>query len=252
AWGPAGPVEAVNNALGDVRAGVLSVVALGVVVRRRTTGGALLGLAIAAKMLPVVLLPGALSGVRRVRDVAAVVLSAGAAVGLVYLPYLIGSHASVLGYLGGYAEEEGYEDASARNRYALLRLLVPDAWALPLAVAVVLAVAGYVLRLGAPERPWSGALLVTGTSFLVMTPGYSWYALLLIALVALDGRWEWLGIALAGAATYVTGRALGGGTGTVAYALAAVAVLAGWAVRRRRAAAGRSSEGEPVRKTVSA
>ncbi|MFD7894943.1 glycosyltransferase 87 family protein [Streptomyces sp. NPDC059743] len=252
AWCPAVPVEVVNNAHVDVLAVLLSVVALGVVVRRRTTGGALLGLAIAAKMLPVVLLPGALSGVRRVRDAIAVVLSAGAAVGLVYLPYLIGSHASVLGYLGGYAEEEGYEDASARNRYALLRLLVPDAWALPLAVAVVLAVAGYVLRLGEPERPWSGALLVTGTAFLVMTPGYSWYALLLIALVALDGRWEWLGIALAGAATYVTGRALGGGTGTVAYALAAVAVLAGWAVRRRRAAAGRSPESEPVRKTVSA
>lgn len=34
-------------------------------------------------------------------------------------------------------------------------------------------------------------------------PGYSWYALLLIALVALDGHWELLGIPLAGAAVYI-------------------------------------------------
>ncbi|MEV0040507.1 glycosyltransferase family 87 protein [Streptomyces sp. NPDC050804] len=242
AWCPAVPVEAVNNAHVDVLAVLLSVAALGVVVRHRTTGGALLGLAITAKLLPAILLPGALSGVRRGRDAVAVTLPAAVAVGLVYLPYVLGSHASVLGYLGGYAEEEGYEDASARSRYALLRLLVPDSWALPVVGAVMLAVVGYVLRRGDPERPWSGALLVTGTAFLVMTPGYSWYALLLVALVALDGRWEWLGVAVAGTAAYVTGRALGGETGTVAYTLAAVAVLAGWVVRRRRAGTGQGPE----------
>ncbi|MEU8620486.1 hypothetical protein [Streptomyces sp. NPDC048623] len=49
-----------------------------------------------------------------------------------------------------------------------------------------------------------------------MTPGYSWYALLLIALAALDGRWEWLGVALAGAVAYLAGAA----TGTAAYGAA--------------------------------
>ncbi|WP_329377452.1 DUF2029 domain-containing protein [Streptomyces sp. NBC_01351] len=232
AWCPAVPVEAVNNAHVDVLAVLLSVAALGVVVRHRAAGGALFGLAIAAKLLPAVLLPGALSGVRRTRDAVAVLLPAAAVVGLVYLPYVLVSHSSVLGYLGGYAQEEGYEDASARGRYALLRLLFPDAWALPLVVLVMAAVVAYVLRRGDPERPWSGALLVTGTAFLLMTPGYSWYALLLVALVALDGRWEWLAVAVAGAAAYVTGRALGEATGTVAYALAAAAVLAGWSARR--------------------
>ncbi|MEV7521970.1 glycosyltransferase 87 family protein [Streptomyces sp. NPDC091371] len=232
AWCPAVPVEAVNNAHVDVLAVLLSVAALGVVVRHRAAGGALFGLAVAAKLLPAVLLPGALSGVRRIRDAAAVLLPAAAVVGLVYLPYVLGSHSSVLGYLGGYAEEEGYEDASARGRYALLRLVFPDSWALPLVALVMAAVVAYVIRRGDPERPWSGALLVTGSAFLLMTPGYSWYALLLIALVALDGRWEWLATALAGAAAYVTGRALGEATGTVAYGLAAAAVLAGQMLRR--------------------
>ncbi|MGR4880461.1 glycosyltransferase 87 family protein [Streptomyces sp. LARHCF249] len=238
AWCPAVPIEAVNNAHVDVLAVLLSVAALGVVARHKVMGGALFGLAIATKMLPGVLLPGALSGVRRTRDAVGVLLPAAAVVALVYLPYVVGSSSSVFGYLGGYAEEEGYEDAGAGGRYALLRLLLPDTWALPLAVGVMAGVVAYVLRRGDPDRPWSGALLVTGTAFLLMTPGYSWYALLLVALVALDGRWEWLGVAVAGAVVYVAGRPFGGATGTVAYALAGAVVLAGWAVRRRHAAAG--------------
>jgi hypothetical protein len=93
----------------------------------------------------------------------------------------------------------------------------------------------HVLRRGDPARPWSGALTVTGTAFLLLTPGYSWYALLLVALVALDGRAEWLTVAAAGAAAYVTGRAFAspGAVSTTAYACAALAVLAGRAWRRR-------------------
>ncbi|WP_374701879.1 hypothetical protein [Streptomyces sp. CB02959] len=48
---------------------------------------------------------------------------------------------------------------------------------------------------------------MTGSAFLLLSPGYSWYALLLIALVALDGRGEWLAVAVAGTAAYVTARA---------------------------------------------
>ncbi|MFD8638435.1 glycosyltransferase 87 family protein [Streptomyces sp. NPDC059533] len=232
AWCPAIAVEAVNNAHADVLAVLLSVIALGLTVRHRARGGAVLGLAIAVKLLPAVLLPGALSGVRRPRDAAATLLPAAAVLTALYLPYVLLSHSSVLGYLGGYADEEGYQDASAGDRYALLRLLLPDSWAVPAVVAGMLAVSLHVIRRGDPERPWSGALLVTGTAFLLTTPGYSWYALLLIALVALDGRWEWLGVAVAGAAAYLTGRAVPY-TGATAYAIAALAVLCGWAARRR-------------------
>ncbi|MEU8779454.1 glycosyltransferase 87 family protein [Streptomyces sp. NPDC048606] len=209
AWCPAVPLEAVNNAHVDVLGVLLAVAGLGLVasraLTRRAVGGLLIGAAIATKLMPAVVLPGALSGVRRARDAAVVLLPAAAFVALSYLPYVLLSRGSVFGYLGGYVEEEGYDDPSAGSRYSLLRLVLPDSWALPVLVVAVAAVAVHVMRRGDPRRPWSGALLVTGCSFLLLTPGYSWYALLLIALVALDGRWEWLGVPLAGAAVYVLG-----------------------------------------------
>ncbi|MFJ3923322.1 glycosyltransferase 87 family protein [Streptomyces sp. NPDC090022] len=240
AWCPAVPVEAVNNAHIDVLGVLLAVAGLGLVAARgtgrRMAGGLVLGAAVATKLMPAIVLPGALSGVRRVRDAAAVLLPAAAFTALAYLPYVLLSDGSVLGYLGGYVEEEGYEDPSAGSRYALLRLVLPDSWAPPVLLAVLAGVCLYVLRRGDPGRPWSGALLVTGWAFLLLTPGYSWYALLLVALVALDGRWEWLGVAVAGAAVYVTGQAFGSraGVSTVAYGAAALLVLAVTAVRHRR------------------
>ncbi|MGP3690345.1 glycosyltransferase 87 family protein [Streptomyces sp. IBSNAI002] len=213
AWCPAVPLEAVNNAHVDVLGVLLAVAGLGLVATRATTrraaGGLLIGAAVATKLMPAVVFPGALSGVlsggRRVRDTAVVLLPAAALVAASYLPYVLLSHGSVFGYLGGYVEEEGYDDPSAGSRYALLRLVLPDAWAFPVLLAAVAGVSLYVMRRGDPRRPWSGALLVTGWAFALLTPGYSWYALLLIALVALDGRWEWLGIAVAGAAVYLLG-----------------------------------------------
>ncbi|MFF6772071.1 glycosyltransferase 87 family protein [Streptomyces sp. NPDC012637] len=233
AWCPAVPVEGVNNAHADVLAVLFSVCALVVVARRRTAGGTLLGLAIAAKLLPALLLPGVLSGVRRPREALAVLGPAAVTVAALYLPYVLLSQGSVLGYLGGYAEEEGYDDAGAGGRYALVRLVVPDAWALPAVLLGLAVVSVLVVVRGDPERPWRGALVTAGTAFLLLTPGYSWYALLLVALVALDGRWEWLGVALAGAVAYLAGPGAGGGAVTAAYGAAALAVCGGWWVRRR-------------------
>ncbi|WP_061299953.1 glycosyltransferase 87 family protein [Herbidospora cretacea] len=224
AWCPAVPVEAVNNAHADVLSVFLAVAALAVLVRRRAAGGALLGAAVAAKFFPAVLLPGALSGVRRPRDAMPVLLPALAAVVVAYLPYVLASEASVFGYLGGYATEEGYSGGSG-DRYGLVRLLVPDAWALPVVALATAAVGAYTIWNGDPARPWQGGLTVTGAAFLLLTPGYSWYALLLVALVALDGRWEWLGVAAAGAVAYVTDL------GIAAYLTAALGVGAGWLVR---------------------
>ncbi|MFB6840565.1 glycosyltransferase 87 family protein [Streptomyces sp. NPDC056361] len=238
AWCPAVSVEGVNNAHVDVLAVFLSVAALVVVVRRRAAGGALLGLAIAAKLLPVLLVPGALSGVRRPRTASTILGATAATVAAVYLPYVLLSHGSVLGYLGGYAEEEGYDDAGAGGRYSLLRLVLPDAWALPAALLGLAAVSALVIVRGDAERPWKGALVTTGTAFLLLTPGYSWYALLLVALVALDGRWEWSGVALAGAVAYLAGPVAGPGAVTAAYGTAALAVCVGGWWRRRPGACG--------------
>ncbi|MFI8320282.1 glycosyltransferase 87 family protein [Streptomyces sp. NPDC085529] len=245
AWCPAVPVEAVNSAHVDVLAVLFSVAALAVVARRRITGGILLGLAIAAKLLPAVALPGALSGARRPRTFLAVLVPAMTVVGMVYLPYVLLSDGSVLGYLGGYAQEEGYDDAGAGGRYALLRLVLPDAWAPPAVLVVMTAVSLAVWWRGDPERPWHGALLTTGTAFLLLTPGYSWYALLLVALAALDGRGEWLAVALAGAVSYLAGPVIGVAWVTVAYGTAALTVGAGWWARRRRHPACGSPHGRP-------
>ncbi|MFI7355503.1 glycosyltransferase 87 family protein [Streptomyces avidinii] len=240
AWCPAVPVEAVNNAHVDVLGVLLAVIGLGLVAARgtgrRAAGGLVLGAAVATKLMPAVVMPGALSGVRRVRDAAAVLVPAAAFVLLAYLPYVLLSHDSVLGYLGGYVDEEGYDDPSAGSRYALLRLVLPDDWALPVLLVTMAGVSLHVMRRGDPLRPWSGSLLVTGWAFALLTPGYSWYALLLIALVGLDGRWEWLGIAVAGAAVYLLAPVFGhrSALSATVYGAAVLLVLIAPAVRWRR------------------
>ncbi|WP_245956013.1 glycosyltransferase 87 family protein [Nonomuraea fuscirosea] len=248
AWCPAVPVEAVNNAHVDM-VGVLLVALAFWTVRGRggppvapASGapgglwarGALLGGAVAAKLLPATALVGSLSGVlangvawRRLLRVG---VPAAAVVGLSYVPYVLASGPAVAGYLPGYLEEERYEGGG--NRYLVLRLLLPDAWAPYAAIGVLALVILAVLRYGRQERPWLGALVVSGSLLLLFTPGYSWYALLVVALAAMTGRWEWLGAALAGAIAYVDGPMGAGILATVFYAAAVVAVLIGWAVRR--------------------
>ncbi|MFJ6774890.1 hypothetical protein ACIQOV_28695, partial [Kitasatospora sp. NPDC091257] len=114
--------------------------------------------------------------------------------------------------------EQGHLD-----RFGLLRIVVADRWA-PWAAALVLAVVAlWVLLRGDPGRPWRGALLVTGTALLVVAPSYPWYGLLVVALVALDGRWEWLAVPAAGQALYLVG---GADAQRSAYAVALACVLA--------------------------
>ncbi|MFF0628393.1 hypothetical protein [Streptomyces sp. NPDC004296] len=73
---------------------------------------------------------------------------------------------------------------------------------------------------------------MTGSAFLLLSPGYSWYALLLIALDALDGRGEWLAVAVAGTATYVTARAFPAHGAVGARRGAAPPVRRRWRIRR--------------------
>ncbi|MEV6006458.1 glycosyltransferase family 87 protein [Streptomyces sp. NPDC051976] len=236
AWCPMVPVAAVNDAHVDTLGALLTVLALGPLGALGAAGGplrrgALLGAAIAVKLLPGLAVPGALAR-RSPRQALRIVLPAVAVIVLAYLPYVAASGGGVLGYLPGYLQEEGYEPGSVR-RFALLRLVLPDAAAGPVALVSIAAVAVWVLRRGDPLRPWSGALLVTGTALLLSSPSYYWYALLVVALVALDGRWEWLAVPLAGLALYTGGEmgARGDLLQSVAYGAAALAVVAGAAVR---------------------
>ncbi|MFJ9518049.1 glycosyltransferase 87 family protein [Kitasatospora sp. NPDC101801] len=240
-WFPGVAVWAVNDAHVDTLGVLLLVVSLAAAGRGRPViGGALLGLSIATKLVPVLALPGALSGLfarrPRLRDLT-LPLAAAAALALSYLPYLLASGPAVLGYLPGYLREEGY-DQDHVDRFGLLRLILPDRPAIVAGVLVILAVAGWVLFRGDPARPWSGALLVTGTALLVLAPGYPWYGLLVVALVVLDGRWEWLAVPAAAQVLYLAG----GQAQQLAYGAALLVALAG-AVGRRRGAARVSGDG---------
>ena len=83
--------------------------------------------------------------------------------------------------------------------------------------------------------------MMTAAALVVTTPRYQWYALLLVMLVALDGRPEWL--AFAAGAYYAAEPKLGRYTipnrlhDAVAYGVPIVVVAVGWLVRefvRRR------------------
>lgn len=198
--------------------------------RRTLLGGALLGAATATKLIPALTLPGALSGVLRrgrrpsLRDLALPAVALLAFL-LCYLPYLLASGLGVLGYLPGYLQEEGYDQGT---RFGLLTLLGLKPSLLPLLVAAILLTAVLaVLRHGDPAAPWRGSLLVTGTALFLAAPGYPWYALLVVGLVVLDGRWEWLGLAAAPAVMVVVGAA----AQQPAYTAALCLVLAGTAAR---------------------
>ncbi|MCH0566447.1 glycosyltransferase family 87 protein [Streptomyces sp. MUM 2J] len=233
AWCPAVAFEAVNNAHIDTLGVLFAVLALGTT----TAGarrGALLGAAIAVKILPVLALPGALSGQRGPARVLRVLVSTVTAVAVAYLPYVLASGTGVLGYLPGYLHEEGYDQGHVR-RFALLRLLLPNAAAGATAAVLLALTALYVWRRGDPARPWRGALLLTGTALLLFSPSYPWYSLLVIAFVALDGRWEWLTVTLAGTVLYLAGRLLPGfPLQAWAYGVAALVVTAGAWLRSGR------------------
>ncbi|WP_220040627.1 glycosyltransferase 87 family protein [Streptomyces tateyamensis] len=229
-WFPGVAVWAVNDAHVDTLGALLAVAGLTLTARGRGWwGGAVLGAAAAVKLLPALVLPGAAARGRGPGWSVRVLLAAAGVFLLSYLPYLLLSGPKVLGFLPGYLHDEGYEGAQPR-RFALLRLVLPDSLAALAAGVVVVAVALLVLRTGDPARPWDGALLVSGTALLALTPAYPWYGLLVVALVGLAGRWEWLAVPAAGEAAYLTQ----GGAQLAGYAVALAVVAGAAAVRHRR------------------
>jgi Glycosyltransferase family 87 len=237
AWCPTVILEAGNSAHVDVVAVAITAAAILALATARTTrrtvaGGILLGLAIATKLTPVLTVPALLR--RRWLTVA---VSAASAFVAVYIPHLLLVGAKVIGFLPGYLQQENY---TSGTRYGIIGMFVTGPLASAVAVLVLAAIALAVLQFSDPDRPWQGALYMTAGALAVTTPHYQWYSLLLVMLVALDGRPEWLAFAAGG--YYAAFPTLGGRYhvpgrlhDAVAYGVPLLVVGAGWLIRHELA-----------------
>src|SRR5579863_5302580 len=250
-WCPTVALEAGNSAHVDVVAVGIAAAALLVLATARTTqrtvlGGVLLGLAIATKLIPALTVPAVLArgddpprpprmGLRR-RWVT-VCVAAGSAFVAVYIPHVIAVGGRVIGFLPGYLQQEGY---TSGTRFGIIGLLLTGRAAIAAAVLVLAAVALAVLWFADPDQPWRGAVVMTAAALAVATPHYQWYALLLVMLVALDGRPEWLAFAAGG--YYAAEPGLGHGLtppyryhDAIAYGVPVLVAAVGWLVRWQHA-----------------
>jgi hypothetical protein len=218
AWCPTVWLECGNNAHIDVLGILLLVGTFGLLngsAARYAIAGALFGAAVAVKLVPALVAP-ALAGkrerLRRARNERGAQASNGrnwvffgsaAAVFLMgYLPHLLAVGTDVIGYLPGYLHEEGY---SGQERFGVLGLEFPRAWT-PVVATLLLGVAALVVFRDAARRPPArGALLLAGIAFVLVGPSQPWYGLLIVALVVLADRPEWLAVAAAAYPVYLAG-----------------------------------------------
>jgi hypothetical protein len=176
-----------------------------------------------------------------------VVVSAGSAFVVVYIPHVLAVGSKVIGFLPGYLQQEGYDNGT---RFGIIGLVLSGKLALAMAVLILFAVAFAVLQFSDPDRPWQGALVMTAAALAVTTPRYQWYALLLVMLVALDGKPEWL--AFAAGAYYAAEPNLGRYTlpnrlhDAVAYGVPVLVVAVGWMIRELMRRRGVGLEPVPV------
>jgi Glycosyltransferase family 87 len=243
-WCPTVALEAGNSAHVDVVAVGIAAAALLVLATARGTrstvlGGALLGLAVATKLIPALTVPAVLK-----RRWLTVCTAAGGAFVAVYIPHVIAVGGKVIGFLPGYLQQEGY---TSGTRFGIISLFAGGRAAIVAAALVLAVVAVGVLRYSDPDRPWHGAVVMTAAALAVVTPHYQWYALLLVMLVALAGRPEWLAFAAGG--YYAAEPGLGSLTlpyryhDAIGYGVPVLIVAAGWLVRHAMARRGASPGG---------
>jgi hypothetical protein len=244
ALSPLAGIDAGSDAHVDVLGALLAAGALCVLAahgravtrRRAALAGALLGAAVAVKLYPALLLPAAAR-----RRPATVVLSAGAVVGLAYLPHVLAVGTGVLGFLPQYLQVEGYDHGS---RFLLLAGLgLTGSAAKAVAAGVLGAVTVAVLRTDPDRVPVErAALWLVGAAFLVATPAQPWYGCLLAVLAVLAARPEWLAVPAAAYALYVSLFTTVPGDGwtfrVTAFAIAALVIAVTALARARRSGRG--------------
>lgn len=233
AWCPVTVVELGNNAHIDWLATLLAVLALHASAdRHEARAGVLLGAAVAVKLYPALL---AMAMLRR-RPVLLLSCAAGI-IALAYLPHVLAVGTGVLGYLPSYLRDEQYLNGA---RFLLFYGLWTPGLSQVVVVAVLALTALYVLRRSDPDHPAHGGLIMVGAAIALATPGQGWYAVLLVALIAMTGRLAMLPLALVPTLVYLSDGDFGVHLGRdalyyrVAAALTVAALLAHWVARRSR------------------
>ena len=187
AWHPLPVWEFAGS--GHIDAAVVALVALALWMRRRFPGWAT-GLALAAgvltKLYPAVLFPALWRRQDWIMPLGFVL-----AIGLAYLPFL-GVGWKVLGFLPGYAGEEGFTAAGAGFYLWSLANAVLPVSGLPglvyvFAAATVLAGLGVLVAFGrrAAELGLYGAALLATAFIILLSPHYPWYFAWLIVFACL-------------------------------------------------------------------
>jgi hypothetical protein len=228
AWCPVTVVEVGNNAHIDWLAVLFSIAGLMAYRRDRPAwAGGLVGAAIATKLYPGLLL---VSMLKRHPD-----RVVGCAVGLValsYVPHVAAVGTDVIGYLPGYLKEERY---TSGGRFMLLDFVLPDVLVKVAAGLVIVLAALWAWRHSSPDAPEETAVVLVGVTLLVTTPSYAWYALLLLGLIAMTGRVEWLPLVGLTTVAMLAAPLWGNGIGmrTLCYGAGLAAVLFGAKYRRR-------------------
>ena len=174
AWSPLLAVEVAGSGHIDIVGALLLVVSAAALGRRwRATAAVALGLAVAVRLLPIVLLPLYWKRVR-VRDAAL----AAAVVGLLYMPFL--NHGRIpIGSLGTYVQSFRFNGPV----FAALDRVAPPQLLAGLAVLVGLVTATW-LRRASPECSPSAFAWPMAASLLCAPVVFPWYPVLLLPFLA--------------------------------------------------------------------
>jgi hypothetical protein len=173
AWNPLLAIEAAGSGHIDILGALFLLISVAALGRRwRTTAAVGLGLAIAVKLLPIILLPLYWKRVR-IRDAALAV----AVVGLLYVPFLSHGHIPI-GSLGTYVQSFRFNGPV----FAMLDHVAPPQLLAGLAVLVGLVTAAWA-RSAAPE--WSPDVFAwpMAASLLFSPVVFPWYLLWLLPFV---------------------------------------------------------------------
>jgi alpha-1,6-mannosyltransferase len=175
AWNPLLAIEVAGSGHIDIVGALLLVVSAAALVRRwRATAAVALGLAVAVKFLPIVLLPLYWKRVR-IRDAAL----AAAVVGLLYVPFL--SHGRILiGSLGTYVNSFRFNGPV----FAALHQVAPPALLVGMALLVGLVTATWLRRVAPEWSPdqfaWASFAWPMAASLLCAPVVFPWYLLWLL------------------------------------------------------------------------